>query len=162
MSSHDDALHVVVAAPPPRRYRNRNWRNCSSFRIRQLQFQSEACCNQGIFLTRLDTQLILSDSAENRLMSHSFRERSSDMPQRIFVFLVILATLPLSAQVEQATILGTITDSSGDVVPGASVTVLNSGTGERRATLSDDRGNYQLPALNIGAYEVTVEKTGFR
>src|SRR6202521_890595 len=82
---------------------------------------------------------------------------------RIFVFLAILAAVsPLSAQVEQATILGTVTDSSGDVVPGAPVTVLNSGTGERRSTRSDDRGNYQVPALNIGAYEVIVEQPGFR
>ena len=85
------------------------------------------------------------------------------MSQRCFVFVAILgALLPLSAQVEQATILGTVNDGSGDVVPGASVMVLNSGTGERRGTLSDDRGNYQFPALNIGAYEVTVEKAGFR
>ena len=48
----------------------------------------------------------------------------------IFVFLAILAAVsPLSAQVEQATILGTVTDSSGDVVPGAPVTVLNWGPG---------------------------------
>jgi len=83
------------------------------------------------------------------------------MSLRIFAFLAILGA-PLSAQVEQATILGTVTDSSGDVVPGAPVTVLNSGTGERRATRSDDRGNYQVPALNIGAYEVIVEQPGFR
>ena len=41
---------------------------------------------------------------------------------RILVLLAILGeAFPLSAQVEQATILGTVTDSSGDVVPGASV-----------------------------------------
>ena len=77
-------------------------------------------------------------------------------------FAILGAALQLSAQVEQATLLGTITDSTAKVIPGASVTVLNLGTGERRATLSDDRGNYQVTALNIGAYEVTVEQPGFR
>ena len=66
------------------------------------------------------------------------------MSRHIFVLLAILgAALPLSAQVEQATILGTVTDSSGDVVPGASVTVLNSGTGERRGI--QIRRSRQLP-----------------
>jgi len=52
------------------------------------------------------------------------------MSLRILVLLAILGeAFPLSAQVEQATILGTVTDSSGDVVPGASVSVLNSGPG---------------------------------
>jgi hypothetical protein len=64
------------------------------------------------------------------------------MFRRICVcFAILSAAFQLSAQVEQATLLGTITDSTGKVIPGASITVLNLGTGERRATRSDDRGN---------------------
>jgi hypothetical protein len=48
------------------------------------------------------------------------------------------------------------------VVAGATVIVRNAGTGERRTTKTDDRGNYQVQALNIGAYEVSVEHAGFR
>jgi len=55
-----------------------------------------------------------------------------------------------------------MTDNSGAVVGGATVTVRNSGTGARRATKTDDRGNYQATALNIGTYEVIIEHTGFR
>jgi hypothetical protein len=83
------------------------------------------------------------------------------MSQRIFA-LFLIAALPLSAQVEQATILGAVTDNTGSVVAGATVTVRNIGTGERRATKTDDRGNYQAQALNIGVYEVSVEHAGFR
>lgn len=85
------------------------------------------------------------------------------MSPRVFALSAFLvAALQLSAQVEQATILGTVTDNTGAVVGGATVTVRNSGTGERRATKTDDRGNYQATALNIGTYEVIIEHTGFR
>src|SRR5205807_3999611 len=85
------------------------------------------------------------------------------MSPRVFALSAFLvAALPLSSQVEQATILGTITDNTGAVVAGATVTVRNAGTGARRETKTDDRGNYQATALNIGTYEVNIEHTGFR
>lgn len=77
-------------------------------------------------------------------------------------FLLVGIVVALYAQVEQATILGTIVDNAGAVVPGANITVRNAGTGERRTAKSDDRGNYEISALNIGSYEVSVEHAGFR
>lgn len=83
--------------------------------------------------------------------------------RRVLAPLALLAGLVvLYAQVEQATILGTIVDNAGALVPGASVTVRNSGTDERRTAKSDGRGYYEVPALNIGTYEVSVEHAGFR
>jgi hypothetical protein len=73
-----------------------------------------------------------------------------------------MAVVPLAAQVERATILGTVTDNSGSAVQGAAVVVRNTGTDERRTTKTNDRGDYEVPALNIGAYEVSVEHPGFR
>jgi len=91
-------------------------------------------------------------------MQMSFRQVSL----RLFVGLVLLcATTAMIAQVEQATIVGTLRDTSGAVVEDATVTVVNSGTGERHVTKSDDRRNYLVPALNIGSYELTVEQKGF-
>src|ERR1022692_604662 len=85
------------------------------------------------------------------------------MSSRFLGVLVLLsAALPLLSQVEQATILGTVTDNTGSIVAGAAVTVRNSGTDERRVTKTDDRGNYLAQALNIGSYEVSVEHAGFR
>ena len=80
---------------------------------------------------------------------------------RLAGLLILLAPAQILAQVEQATIVGTLRDASGSAVVGATVTVVNSGTGERHTTRSDDRGNYQVPALNIGTYEVSVEQSGF-
>ncbi len=83
--------------------------------------------------------------------------------RRVYLPMALLATvLPLAAQVERATILGTITDNSGSVVPGATVTVINAGTQEKRVAKSGDRGDYEVQALNIGAYEVWVEQPGFQ
>src|SRR5215470_5370224 len=84
------------------------------------------------------------------------------MSPRVFALSILLTAVPLSAQVEQATIIGTVTDNTGSVVGGATVTVRNAGTGARRTTKTDDRGNYQAQALNIGSYEVSVEHAGFR
>jgi len=72
------------------------------------------------------------------------------------------AAVTALAQGDRASILGQITDASGAAVPGAAVTVTNTGTKERRTTIADDRGGYEVPALNIGEYEVAVEQQGFR
>jgi len=50
------------------------------------------------------------------------------------------ASIPLVGQATTATILGTVTDSSGAAVPGAMVSVTNTGTGIVQTTLSDERG----------------------
>src|SRR5688572_30666540 len=79
------------------------------------------------------------------------------------VFVLAIASVPAAwGQTERAVILGTVTDESGSVIPGATVTVTNIGTAEKRSAISNDRGDYDVPALNIGQYEVSVEHTGFR
>ncbi len=67
----------------------------------------------------------------------------------------------LSAQVSTATILGTVTDSSGAAIPEAAIQVKNVGTGITQATASDAQGRYTVPDLGIGDYEVQALKTGF-
>ena len=58
------------------------------------------------------------------------------------------------------TIRGTITDSSGAVVPNARVTVHNEATGEERTTVTDTSGIYQVPSLPVGNYRVSVSASG--
>ncbi|MDQ1408449.1 MAG: hypothetical protein QOJ41_184, partial [Acidobacteriaceae bacterium] len=70
--------------------------------------------------------------------------------------------MPANAQTFRGTILGTVTDSSGAAVSGATVTVKNTGTGLLRTVTSDDDGNYSTPELPIGTYSVSVEKSGFK
>jgi hypothetical protein len=56
---------------------------------------------------------------------------------------------------------GTIVDPNGASVPGATVTVANAAIGLTHTVVSDEFGNYQVPALSPGAYEVSVEAAGF-
>ena len=84
------------------------------------------------------------------------------MRARIILVFVLLAVVSLSAQTFRGTILGTATDPSGAVLPGASVTVKNVGTGLVRTTETSADGSYSLPELPIGTYTVTVTLAGFQ
>lgn len=75
-----------------------------------------------------------------------------------------LALLPLAllyAQIEQANLTGTVTDTSGASVPGAAVSIVNLQTKTRAETRSNDTGTYRLPYLPAGEYQLSVEKEGF-
>jgi hypothetical protein len=67
-----------------------------------------------------------------------------------------------SAQTFRGTILGTVTDTSGLAVSGATVTVRNTDTGLLRTVTSGDDGEFSAPELPIGTYSVSVEKSGFK
>lgn len=66
------------------------------------------------------------------------------------------------AQTFRGTILGTITDSSGAAIPGATVTIKNVDTGLTRKVTTAEDGSYAAPELPIGNYSLTVEKEGFK
>jgi Carboxypeptidase regulatory-like domain/TonB dependent receptor len=73
-----------------------------------------------------------------------------------------VSTAVLEAQVLRATILGTITDSTGAVVPGAQVVVIDTNTNTRRETTTNDSGFFAMANLEPGAYRVEAEHPGFR
>ncbi|MBZ5585040.1 MAG: TonB-dependent receptor [Acidobacteriia bacterium] len=69
--------------------------------------------------------------------------------------------LPLAyGQTDAARIVGAVTDASGAVVPGATVTVKNEKTGENRQVKSDDRGSYVAAQLQPATYTLTAEAVG--
>ncbi|MDA2933216.1 carboxypeptidase regulatory-like domain-containing protein [Acidobacteria bacterium AH-259-D05] len=83
---------------------------------------------------------------------------------RLFPILLVL-TFHFSlawAQVTTATILGTVTDATGGVLPGVSVTVTHLETNTERNVITDDLGRYRVPQLTLGEYEVTAELVGFQ
>jgi len=69
---------------------------------------------------------------------------------------------PLSAQTTAGSIVGTVTDPSGAIVAGATVTITNVGTNIAVKTTSDSSGEYVVTPLEVGKYSVTVEATGFK
>lgn len=78
--------------------------------------------------------------------------------------LALLLVLPLvaRAQVTSATIVGTITDSSGAILPGAQVTARNSDTSLTRTVVSGADGGYRIEFLPVGNYVVEVTATGLK
>ena len=84
-------------------------------------------------------------------------------PTRIcgILFAVLLATT-LQAQVDTGTILGTVHDNTGAVVPGASVTIHNEGTSLSQTTKTSGNGTYVFLSLRIGKYSVEAENPGFK
>ncbi len=79
----------------------------------------------------------------------------------VVVLVLLLLAIPVFAQIPTATVLGTIKDSSGAVVPGATVTIQNVDTNATRTTTTETDGSYRVPALNVGNYTVKAEKSGF-
>jgi hypothetical protein len=75
--------------------------------------------------------------------------------------MVFLVTFGAKAQ-DLANIVGTVTDPSGAVVPGAEVTIANPDQGFTRRVTSDAAGEYSAARVPIGNYVITLEKTGFQ
>src|SRR5947207_1915669 len=73
-----------------------------------------------------------------------------------------LAAAALFAQTDRGTITGTVQDPASAMVPGASVVAKNTENGAISQTTTTATGNFTLPALPAGVYEVTVEAAGFK
>ena len=74
--------------------------------------------------------------------------------------LLFLATV--QAQSDRGTITGTVTDQAGAMVPDATVVVTNADTGIATRVATSDTGNYTVPSLPAGPYQVAVTKDGFK
>src|SRR5882724_48176 len=69
---------------------------------------------------------------------------------------------PVMGQAVNATLLGTVTDSSGAAVSNAKVTITETNTGISRTSQTNESGNYIFPDLPPGTYTVTAEQSGFK
>jgi len=70
--------------------------------------------------------------------------------------------LPAAAQTFRGSILGTVSDPTGGVVAGATVTAKNTATGLTRTTETSSDGTYSIPELAVGTYDVTATGSGFQ
>ena len=75
--------------------------------------------------------------------------------------LPVLLSSPLPAQTVDTAIIGTITDNSGAVIPGAAISVLSSATGLEKKAVSTSTGEYSVTYLFPGTYNLTVSAPGF-
>jgi hypothetical protein len=91
---------------------------------------------------------------------------TSRLRQLLAACLIVLAPLSLartaSAQAVTGTILGTVADTTGAVLPGVSVTVKHMETGLTRTLTTDANGEYTAASIPTGTYTVTGEISGFK
>src|SRR4051794_39660927 len=76
--------------------------------------------------------------------------------------LLLLSSAFLCAQEYRATVLGTVTDPGGAIVPGAKVVITNKETGVASRTQSNANGAYQVPYLQPGTYTLDITHPGFK
>ncbi len=62
----------------------------------------------------------------------------------------------------QTALVGTVTDSGGGVLPGASVVAVNVGSGDTYQTVTNEQGQYNIPSVRLGEYEITITLDGFQ
>src|SRR5437899_3233009 len=75
---------------------------------------------------------------------------------------IALASGLVFGQNFSAAISGVVRDATGAVLPGVSVTAKHTETGLTRTVITNETGDYRMPALPVGAYEVTAELSGFK
>ena len=78
------------------------------------------------------------------------------------VCLTAVCTLLGFSQTATTQLSGTVTDSSGSVVPGAQVTITNEATGLKYTLTTTEAGLYGFPSIPVGPYSLAIEKTGFK
>ncbi len=78
------------------------------------------------------------------------------------VLIAFLAYVPARAQVTTGSILGTIHDATGAVLPNATITITDTGKGTSSTEHTDANGDYNVPFLIPGTYSVSIEMTGFK
>ena len=78
-----------------------------------------------------------------------------------FVFAALI-TSPAHGQSSTSSLTGTVTDTSGAIIPGAEITAKNNDNGTSYSTVSNDKGAFQIPAIQVGTYTVTVALMGFK
>jgi hypothetical protein len=76
--------------------------------------------------------------------------------------LLVMTSLCLLGQQDMGYITGLVTDPTGAVIPGATVTVTELETGVRTTATTTDTGHYLAGPLKIGVYEVAIQKDGFK
>src|SRR5688572_11112093 len=85
------------------------------------------------------------------------------MAARILGRVLLIAALvswPSISHAQEAVLTGTVTDSTGAVLPGVTITAVHEASGNRFLGVTDERGIYRVPA-RVGAYQLTAELQGF-
>ena len=72
------------------------------------------------------------------------------------LFVCLAALLPVGAYAQEATLSGTVTDSTGGVLPGVTITATHTATGNTFVGVTDEKGGYRIP-VRVGLFKVDAE-----
>jgi Carboxypeptidase regulatory-like domain/TonB dependent receptor len=89
-------------------------------------------------------------------------QMASDHRKMKIIALTLLAFWPYTLWANSGTLLGTVTDPNGGVVPGASVTATETATAVTQTIATDSRGFYSFQNLPVGRYDVRIDARGFQ
>src|SRR5262245_8950681 len=78
------------------------------------------------------------------------------------IFLLLVFSVYTLPQTTNATLGGTVSDSSGALIPGVTITASNTATGIVTTVISNEAGAYQFASLQTGSYRVSAELSGFQ
>lgn len=79
---------------------------------------------------------------------------------RLFILACAILALPVMAHAQEAVLTGTVTDSTGAVLPGTTVTATHEASGNTFQAVTDERGAYRIP-VRVGVYRMAAELQGF-
>jgi len=100
----------------------------------------------------------------NRFEGGGTCQKRSTLRMLAYSLLAVLLSIPLGLHAQQysGSIVGTVTDSTGAAIPGATITVVNTGTGATVTQKSGGQGEFTFAQLPIGTYEVRVKQGNFK
>ncbi|MGH9575587.1 MAG: carboxypeptidase-like regulatory domain-containing protein, partial [Candidatus Acidiferrales bacterium] len=91
---------------------------------------------------------------------------ASQLFKRVAAVAVVILLFAVCAQTSKAQdtadVVGTVTDASGAIIPGATVTLTNIGTNVQQTTQTSGTGDYVFTLLQVGTYSIKVEAKGFK
>lgn len=99
---------------------------------------------------------------------HNLKSRGNSAHRRLYrssmfiLSVLLIGSSTLYAQVITADAVGTVTDGTGAIIPGAKVTIRNVATHETRSALTNQAGDYTFSLLPIGVYSIRTEMSGFK
>src|SRR6266478_6725850 len=79
---------------------------------------------------------------------------------RLIILASVILTLPATAHAQETVINGTVTDATGGVLPGVTVTALHEASGNTFLSVTNERGEFRI-AARIGTFRITAELAGF-
>ncbi len=102
-------------------------------------------------------------SPESTTFQMSRKRGAARFISRFVLVAVCAATFCLEAHAQSTfgTVLGTVKDPSGSVVPKAIVQLTNTGTGSTRSSVTNNNGSYEFVNVDVGTYKISIEATGF-